>query len=107
MKRILIIACVTLLMLDTYQADASSAKGNTYSYQNNKKEARKARKEERRAMREEYRNRTGGDTRTKERQAQITKENYKQRKKMDKATRKQNRKNNYGRNDLGNVFQVY
>jgi hypothetical protein len=58
--------------------------------------------ESRSAMRGDYKNTTLGNVRMKLHQQRMERDNYKQRKKMDKAAKKSNR--TWDRNDLGNVF---
>jgi hypothetical protein len=70
-----------------------------------KKETRAYLKENRKALHEERKLYTKSEGRTRLDSRRIDRENYKQRKKMDKAARKQNKGQKYDGNALGNVFE--
>lgn len=94
MKRlVMMIVCFGILLLGGYSAEAQTNKNS-----------RAIRKENRKALRSEYKHRTRGETRFKIDRERISRQNYKQRKKMDRAARKQNRVRNYDANALGGVF---
>lgn len=94
MKKMIWMACAALVLLGGYTTGAQT-KNETRAY---KKESRKAL----RAERKEHA-KSAGLTRLDSRR--IDRENYKQRKKMDKAARKQNKGHRYDGNALGNVFE--
>jgi hypothetical protein len=67
-------------------------------------ELKAIKKEERKALREERKHYAKSEGRTNLDNRRILKENYKQRKKIDRAARKQNKGYKYDGNALGNVF---
>ena len=94
MKRlVMMIACFGLVLLGGYTAEAQT-----------NRDSRAIRKENRKALRSEYKQRTRGETRIKIDRERMDRQNFKQRKKMDRAARKQNRVRNYDANALGGVF---
>jgi len=97
--------CAGWLFFGTESAIAAEPSGFVPLQQNERKEARKARRAERKARHEEYMSRTHGSSKNLERR-RIEKENYKQRRQMERAARRQNR-GNWGSNVNGDVFQVY
>jgi hypothetical protein len=110
MKNLLVLALTACTLAVTYSSQAVYVESSTsaiadMTLQTDKKEARKLKRENRKATREAYKNRTGSGA-TKSDYGRIMKENYRQRKKMEKASRKENRRN-WGRNQSGDVFQVF
>lgn len=97
-------ALAVLLMSSAYETQAAINENATYSLEapqnSDRKAAREYRKEQRRARSAEYRAKHG-----KSDYVRMMKENNKQRRKMDKAARKQNR-GKWDTNELGNVYGV-
>ncbi len=64
------------------------------------------RKQNRKALRKQVKNRDASTARRKEDEKRWMRENQKQLKKMEKASKKENRKS-WGTNEMGDVFGVY
>ncbi len=106
MKKVVIIALAVSLLAAPVATEAASVlnfvKAPLPEQTNDKKEARKQKKELRQGKRNEFRHGTGKGSDYDRRM----RENLRQRKKMDKASRKENRKN-WGTNQNGDVFGIY
>lgn len=94
MRKYVMMASVVLILLGGYTAEAKQDK-----------ESRAIRKENRKALRAEYKQRTKSDTHMKLQRERIDRENYRQQKKMNKQSRKNN-KGDYDANQHGNVFSL-
>ena len=109
MKKLLVFAVTACLLTSPDTSSAVAAERSIgflhMAAQCDRKEARKLRKENRKARREAFKSRNGAGA-AKSDYNRIMKENYKQRKKMERASRKENR-SNWGTNQSGDVFNVF
>jgi len=111
MKKIVLIAAAGLVFFSFYPAIQVSAKSTAYpataamSLQD-RKEARQLRREERKDRRAAYKSNGYTGAGSKQDNARINRENYKQRKQMERASRKENGRK-WGSNQNGDVFGVY
>jgi hypothetical protein len=94
------IACIILSAFPEASAYASPFNEGQTTRQE-RKEMRALRKANRKSLR--YK---GTQAATAKEQKRITREQYRQRKKMDRAARRQH-KTKWGSNEMGDVFQVY
>ncbi len=110
MKRFLIVALTGWVLSGAYTAGAALICNSTYhsaalQTREDRKAGRAYNKERRKAERAEYRSRYREKTGRSD-PDRIMRENIRQRKKMDKAARKENRRN-WGTNELGDPFGIY
>jgi hypothetical protein len=103
MKRFLIMVLASWLLSGPCTANAAPLETCAYDAQStsDKKAERQYRKEQRKARRAEYRAKHGQSD-----YARMTRENNKQRKRMDQASRKENRKR-WDTNELGDVYGIH
>jgi uncharacterized protein YxeA len=104
MKKILIIALTVWVLSGTHTTKAASIDNTSYydlpQSKSDRKAEREYRREQRKAKRAEYRAKHG-----KSDYVRTIKDNNKQRRKMDKASRKENRRR-WDTNELGDVYGI-
>jgi len=108
---IIVLVCAGWIFFGVLPAEAKPGKsmaqtGFFSSFSQDKKEARALRREERKARRAAYKAGFYNGAGLKQDNTRMNRNNYKQRKKMDKASKKENRKK-WGTNQGGDVFGVY
>lgn len=105
MNKIIIIAIAGWMLFGAQRAQAAAMEPGVEQTREERKEARQIKKEARKAKRAEYQHRERGASAQPDRH-RIMRDNVRQRKQIDKASRKENRRK-WGTNKGGDVFGIY